>query len=184
MEAFSINNVKSHLKDITMKIEPIIGQEIDVKNDFGANEGEKVDEKDSDGSGDLNAAGMLSSKFLLYDQEIDSIYTTSNMSDLSYICITSRLRYSIYYIQDDNMGSADFTLIWNNDYRFDKHLKSMGQILTMDFHKSCKTFITGSQLGWICIWSLCDRVLMHRIRVKAPGSDQIQMCNIVKMFSD
>ena len=43
-----------------MKIEPIIGEEIDIKNDFGVgNEDQKNDEKDSDGSGDLNAAGML-----------------------------------------------------------------------------------------------------------------------------
>ena len=43
-----------------MKIEPIIGQEIDIKNEFGLAEGEqKNDEKDSDGSGDLNGGGML-----------------------------------------------------------------------------------------------------------------------------
>jgi hypothetical protein len=60
IEAFSLSNTKSLLKDITMKIEPIIGQEIDIKNEFGLAEGEqKNDEKDSDGSGDLNGGGML-----------------------------------------------------------------------------------------------------------------------------
>ena len=52
-----------------MKIEPMIGEKIDIKNDFGApNEAEgKKDEKDSDGSGDMNAAGMLPQKFLEFD---------------------------------------------------------------------------------------------------------------------
>lgn len=91
------------------------------------NEGEgKNDEKDSDGSGDMNGSGMLSKKLLDYDQEIESIFTSGNMGDLSYMCIVSKMRFSIFYIQEDNTGSVDFNLIWDNDYRFKKQLKSMG----------------------------------------------------------
>ena len=156
-----------------MKIEPIIGEVIDVKNDFGMpNEGEgKNDEKDSDGSGDLNAAGMLTKKFLDYDLEIESIFTSSNMSDLSYLCIVSKLRFSIFYIQDDNIGGTDFSLIWDNDYRFNRQLKQMGQILSLDFENSCKTFVVGTQLGWICLWDFSERAMRYRIRVKNIATD-------------
>ena len=155
-----------------MKIEPIIGQEIDIKNEFGVSgEDQKNDEKDSDGSGDLNGGGMLSQKFLEYSHDIESIFTTSNLCDLSYLCIVCRFRFSIFYIQDDNVGSADFNLIWDNDYRFNRTLKSMGQVLCLDFEKNAKTFITGTQCGWVCVWDLNDRVLKHRVRVKNPLID-------------
>lgn len=85
----------------------------------------------------MNAAGMLTQKFLDYNEEIESIFTTNNMGDLSYMVIVSKMRFSIFYIQDDNIGSADFNLIWDNDYRFKKELKSMGQIFCLDFEKSC-----------------------------------------------
>jgi hypothetical protein len=60
------------------------------------------------------------------------------------MALIGKLRFSLYYVQDDSMGSCDINLIWNKDYRFDKYLKSMGQIISMAFEKTCMTFITGS----------------------------------------
>jgi len=80
------------------------------------------------------------------------------------MALIGKLRFVIYYVQDDSMGSCDINLIWNKDYRFDKLIKSMGQIISLTFEKTCMTFVTGSQFGYICIWDLQTKSLLRRLK--------------------
>ena len=111
------------------------------------------------------SSGMVSHKYLNHNEPISALFTSSNISDLGYLAIVSKYRFTIYFVQDDNNGSCETSMVWDKDYRFDKSLTQMGLILSLDFEKSCLTFVTGTHLGWILIWNLKDKQLIRRFRV-------------------
>lgn len=70
------------------------------------------------------------------------------------MAILGKTKFTIFYIQDDGEGGVDSQEIYTKDYKFDPKFKAMGQILNLDFEDDCTTFVTGTSLGWIQIWSL------------------------------
>lgn len=95
--------------------------------DFDIANGENDDlEKNSDASVDDIASGLVVSNYLDYSEDISSIYTSLNTSNLGYLAIVGKQRFTIYYVSDDNMGACECNMIMDKDYRFDKKLSSMG----------------------------------------------------------
>jgi hypothetical protein len=68
--------------------------------------------------------------------------------------MTFRSSFSIYSVYDDGSHNSEKDEIWTFDYSHDKEIREIGKITSLDFGNNCKSFITGSNLGWICIWSL------------------------------
>ena len=81
-----------------IKIEPMIGLEIDIKNEFGAPLEEKVEDKKSDGSDDNNEEDQCKSANLRVDYPIEKIFASTNMGAQSYLTLVSKLRFSIYKV--------------------------------------------------------------------------------------
>ena len=90
------------------------------------------------------------------------------MGSNSFLTLISKLRFSIYRVQDDSQGSADVTLVWDNDYRFDKELRAMGQITAIDFEQYCQTFISCSQSGVVIIWDFHEKRIIRRVMTGEP----------------
>lgn len=66
------------------------------------------------------------SNFLEFNENITSIFTSSNTSNLGYLAIVGKQRFTIYYVSDDGMGACECIKIMDKDYRFDKKLSHMG----------------------------------------------------------
>ena len=114
-------------KDITIKIEEPIGEDIDIKNDFGVgkqDDDDKKGEKNSDESDNQNAESH-DLHYMVYTEPIKAIFTT-RCSELGYIALIGKMRFTIYDIYDNNSSGTDQVLLWDNDYRFDKRVKAMG----------------------------------------------------------
>lgn len=59
----------------------------------------------------------------------------------------------------------------------------MGQILTLDFEDTCTTFVTGTSLGWVQIWSLQNKCLTRRFRTVEGIGKQIYVPNVVRILN-
>ena len=58
--------------------------------------------------------------------------------------------------------NVEITEIWDNDIRFDKEIRSLGKFTSIDFDDKCKTFVTGTNMGWICVWDLVKREFLSK----------------------
>mmetsp|Transcript_27145 Transcript_27145/g.41301 ORF Transcript_27145/g.41301 Transcript_27145/m.41301 type:complete len:263 (-) Transcript_27145:939-1727(-) len=141
-EAYRQMNIKAKSNDITIKIEKPIGEGIDIVDNFGIDQ-DQEDEKHSDDSEPL-AAGIITQKTLEFDQPIEAVFTSRASTQYGYLAVVGKMKFTIYYIYDDNVGGSDFQVVWSKDYRFDKHIRTMGQIISLDFEDRCVTFITGT----------------------------------------
>jgi len=91
------------------------------------------------------------------------------------------MRFTIYEISDNNNGGCDWVALWDNDYRFSKKLKQLGQILCLDFEPTGTSFVTGSQTGWICIWDLEEKTLLRKFPLINPDPPKgAERCNLVR----
>ena len=52
------------------------------------------------------------------------------------MALISKFRFTIYDVYDAD-GACECELVWDNNYMFDKKLKSLGQINCLDFEESC-----------------------------------------------
>ena len=93
------------------------------------------------------------------------------------------MRFTIYDIFDDTSGGSEYQMLWDKNYRFDPKLKDLGQIECIDFEKRGCEFLTGSNLGWICIWDLKFKFLLRKFRnfsVEGP----FESVNIIRTLND
>lgn len=49
---------------------------------------------------------------LQYDEEIEKIFTSRNSTEYGYMAIIGKYKFSIYYVQDDGEGSADYNNVF------------------------------------------------------------------------
>ena len=119
-------------------------------------------------------------KSLEFDQQIDGIFTSRSTTDYGYVALIGKMKFTIYYIYDDNIGGCDYQVVWSKDYRFDRSIRAMGQIISLDFEQQCVTFITGTAQGWICIWDLQEKRILRRIRVVNPETGCFEACNLIR----
>jgi len=109
-------------QDITFKIDPITGEDIDIKNDFKIPEEFDVNDNENDVSVDTERQENeenIDQIVLEYDQTIESIYTARNSQEYGYIAFISKMRFTIYDVYDNNAGGTEHALVWDKDYRFD-----------------------------------------------------------------
>lgn len=113
---------------MTIKLDKPIYENYEVNPDFDIalkTENENF-EKNSDDSGDNITSGLVVSNYLEFNEDITQIYTSQNTSNLGYLAIVGRKRFTIYYVSDDNMGACECIKVIDRDYRFDKKLGCMG----------------------------------------------------------
>jgi len=56
----------------------------------------------------------------------------------------------------------------------------LGKLISLDFENKCKTFITGTNLGWICIWNLEDKELMSKFQIRNEITRRPDVCNLLR----
>jgi len=126
MESFNKAGAKVKSKDITIKIDEPIGEDIDIKNDFGGftnddrcNGNHAKGEKHSDDS-DQPPSEVLDLNFLEYSEPIRAIFASRFETELGYLMLIGNLRFTIYDVYDDSVGGTEHALIWDKQYRFDR----------------------------------------------------------------
>ena len=135
-------------------------------------------EKNSDESEIAN--NMTSDKKVMqYSQAIKNIIWSRSTSDLGQIAVIGDYRFTIYNVYDDANGNVDLYMCWDNDYRFKRNLRTMGDITALDFDDKCLTFASATQMGWICTWNVNDQQLLTKFQIMNPNfkniSDSINM---------
>lgn len=120
IEAFNTAGAKVVNREITFKIEDQLGEKIDIKNDFN-DDGDGLKEKDgaknSDDS-DNNMGNATGLNFLEFDEPIKGIFASRHETEVGYTCIVGNYRFSVYDICDNGNHGTDYTLVYDNDYRF------------------------------------------------------------------
>ena len=95
------------------------------------------------------------------------------------------MRFTIYDVYDNSVGGCEFASIWDNDYRFNNALKSIGQVKCLDFENTCTTCITGTNLGWFCIWDIKERTLLRMFKASNPDrASEVHTCNLIRSASN
>jgi hypothetical protein len=56
----------------------------------------------------------------------------------------------------------------------------MGKLISLDFENKCKTFITGTNLGWVCIWNLEEKELMSTFQIRNEITGRPDVCNLLR----
>ena len=69
------------------------------------------------------------------------------------------MRFSLYYIYEEDMTGAEVDLVWDLDYKQNPQIGIYGHQHTFDFNNKCSMFISGSKQGWICFWSILEKKL-------------------------
>jgi hypothetical protein len=102
--------------------------------------------------------------------------------------MTYRSSFSVYTVCDDGNGNSEISEkdeIWTLDYTHDKELKYIGKITSLDFNNSCTSFVTGSNLGWICIWGLEHRELKSKFKISLDDCpERLLQCDLLRDFND
>lgn len=83
------------------------------------------------------------------------------------------MRFTIYNVYDDQIGGCEYSLVWDNDFRFTPKLSKFGNVMCLDFDRSCTTCITGSSTGWIIIWDIAEERLLRKFRNIDPEKTQV-----------
>lgn len=56
----------------------------------------------------------------------------------------------------------------------------MGKILCLDFEDECKTFVTGSNLGWIGIWDIPERSYRRGFPIVDPATKRAEPMDMIR----
>lgn len=67
------------------------------------------------------------------------------------------------------------------NYKFDHFLRSMGQVINIDFEKDCINFLAGTKLGWIQIWDLQNKMLKRRFKIVNSITKLPEPINYIKL---
>ena len=150
--------MNEHTKDITFKIDgPTV-----VDNNFGLeNDMLEKAEKNSEES-ELTSESNLCKKCLELDFSINSIFTSRSSSTASQFAVVGNQRFQIFSCYDDQGGNVEVSESWNHDFRFNRDLKQLGTIMAIGFSYDCKSFVTSMNMGWVCTWSLEDKVMTNK----------------------
>lgn len=138
------------------------------------------EDRTSDTETGYDAAGAR--KLITYDETFDKVFVTRTTCKLGYMAMVSALRFQIYNMYDDQLGQVEYYMVWDNDLRFNKALRSLGKIISLDFENDLKTFITGTNLGWICVWDLENK--QHLRKFQVLDGTRPDQCNLVRDFSN
>ena len=163
IEAYNTAGAKVVNREITFKIEEQLGEGIDIINDFNDDGDQKKEgdgQKNSEDS-DNNMGSSTGLNYLEYDEPIKSIFTSRHETEVGYTCLIGNYRFTVYDICDNGNSGTEYTLLWDHCYRFDMEQKVMGQIECADFGDGCKTLVTGTNLCWIILWDIKQKVLLR-----------------------
>lgn len=114
------------------------------------------------------------------DFELTNIYHSRNFSPFGYLAIVGPHRLMIYYIYDEDCTGADQDLVWDINYRFDNSVKKYGMHNCIDFEDKCLTFVSGTNIGNVCIWNLEERAMTHTVRVINPKTRRPQVIDLIR----
>ena len=106
------------------------------------------------------------------DFEIKNMYRSRSFCAFGYLAIVGAYRFAIYYLYDEEYAGADQNLVWEMNYRFDNSVKKYGMHSCIDFEDGCSTFISGTNIGYVCVWSLDKRVMLSSFRVINPQTEK------------
>lgn len=92
---------------------------------------EDVDEKSEESDENLNEFGGFD--VIEVKQPILNLFYSRSTSDYSYLGVLSLMKFTIYYISEDEAAGFEKDIIWEFDYRWDKEARQLGQIISLDF---------------------------------------------------
>ena len=114
------------------------------------------------------------------------MFVSDSTARYAYVAVLGKMRIAVFYMQEDLSTTADYTVILDKDYKFDKELRGMGQITAVGFENTkCGEFLTCSQIGWLCLWSLERRNENNGAnqmigKAKLNIEPKIQICSLIR----
>jgi len=94
--------------------------------------------------------------------------------------LLGKTQFSIYDVSDDGGGAVEQETIWKYEYRFDRQISHIGQIISLDFANSGMRFATGSSFGHVCMWDIPTRRLERVINIEKQGMGGISIIRFFK----
>ena len=90
----------------------------------------------------------------------------------------SDYRFTIYYVYEEESANCD--LIWDVYYRFAPDTREYGKHLCLDFEVPGKRFITATNLGYLCNWSIEHQKLINAYQIVNPVSKQVEILSMIR----
>ena len=66
-------------------------------------------------------------------QPIQNLFFSRSSSDYSYLGVLSLMKFTIYYISEDEAAGFEKDIVWDLDYRWNKDVRQYGNIISLDF---------------------------------------------------
>ena len=114
------------------------------------------------------------------DFEIINMYRSRSCCALGYLAIVGAYRLAIYDVYDEYCAGADHKLLWDMNYRFDNSVKKYGMHTCVDFEDKGLTFVSGTNIGYVCVWSLEKREMLSSFRVINPQTEKPQSIDLIR----
>lgn len=115
------------------------------------------------------------------DQAIQRIFTNRSTAQLGNVAVVSPMRLQIYNVYQDAHGHIDTNKVWDLNYRFDKELKHLGDILAVEFEVMVRFFAASTATGWIIVGDPANKQVVSKIQVTDPKTGQPDIVDLLKM---
>lgn len=163
---------------------PKPGNEVDIgfkrlpiEDDVGSEESEK-DQQGEDHEFD-NREHIKREFDIGYD--IWSIAQSHIKNDFCYIGFIGSWRFTVYSMYMDLTSVCELNSRFDCNFHRKKELKAYGQPLCMDFEESALTFVTGSNIGWICTYDITCMNIIDALFVRNPRNPhQIESIDLIR----
>lgn len=126
--------------------------------------GDESEEQGEDGSGKT---------YLEVDFDILNVFQSPSPSGYSYIALLGEWRMHIYSVYEEESTCCGITSVWDFNYRFDSFYKKYGKQISLDFEEGCQGFVTGTNIGWVLIFSLVEKVMQDAIYIRNPENSRV-----------
>lgn len=114
-------------------------------------------------------------------QDIEAIEISSVYCQFSHLAVLCHMRFLIYYVSAD--GTFEYKLMWDLNYKLNNNIAKWGSQICLDFHRDETSFITASNLGAICVWSLEERELTKAYLIELSSFSKSLSISIVRDIS-
>lgn len=141
---------------IKLPLPKVIGSEVEIGFSHLVKAAEKenqeinISDEDSDNAGEE----IKGKTFLDYDGTIENIYYSRYSAPYGFVALMSDSKFSIRYIYEEATSGCEHDTKFNCNYRFDKQMRKYGKHLCADFDDEGRSLVTGTNIGWICCWSI------------------------------
>lgn len=142
-----------------------------VKQD-GTFQEDVQDDKESDNS-EVAEDETTGVKVLETDHDIECIYPSRTSSPYGYLVVRCAKLFQVYYVYEEEQSGCEMDKVWEVEFRFSREYSRFGQHRCFDFEQECASFVSGTTLGYLCLWNLKDRKLESHLPVRDYKSGKL-----------